>query len=230
MNFLSRVMFDERMTELEFDIFFKLWTISGVHPDKYEAVLLVDADTVLHQNAISHLVAALIRDPLVIGACGETRITNKFDSWVTTIQVFEYFISHHLNKAFESLFGCVTCLPGCFSIYRIKTRQGGGEATPVLANPDIVHDYSEFEVETLHTKNLLLLGEDRFLSTLMLRTFPRRKMIFVPPAVSKTVVPDEFGVLLSQRRRWINSTVHNLMELLFVKDLCGVFCFSMRVC
>jgi chitin synthase len=151
MTFLSKVMFDERMTELEFDIFFKLWTISGVHPDMYEAVLLVDADTILHVNAISHLVAALIRDPLVIGACGETTITNKFDSWVTTIQVFEYFISHHFNKAFESVFGCVTCLPGCFSIYRIKTRQPNGQyAIPVLANPDIVHDYSEFEVETLH--------------------------------------------------------------------------------
>lgn len=35
-------------------------------------------------------------------------------------------------------------------------------------------------------------------------------------------------VLLSQRRRWINSTIHNLMELLFVHDLCGTFCFSMQ--
>jgi chitin synthase len=35
-------------------------------------------------------------------------------------------------------------------------------------------------------------------------------------------------VLLSQRRRWINSTVHNLMELVLVRDLCGTFCFSMQ--
>lgn len=26
--------------------------------------------------------------------------------------VYEYFISHHMAKAFESLFGSVTCLPG----------------------------------------------------------------------------------------------------------------------
>jgi chitin synthase len=39
-------------------------------------------------------------------------------------------------------------------------------------------------VDTLHKKNLLLLGEDRYLTTLMLRTFPKRKMIFVPQAVS----------------------------------------------
>merc|ERR1711939_860980 len=80
----------------------------------------------------------------------------------------------------------------------------------------------------LHKKNLLLLGEDRYLSTLMLKTFPKRKQVFVPQAVCKTQVPDEFKVLLSQRRRWINSTVHNLMELVLVRDLCGTFCFSMQ--
>src|SRR5436190_17152772 len=62
----------------------------------------------------------------------------------------------------------------------------------------------------------------------MLRNFPSRKMIFCPQAVCKTVVPDKFGVLLSQRRRWINSTIHNLMELILVRNLCGTFCFSMQ--
>jgi chitin synthase len=52
--------------------------------------------------------------------------------------------------------------------------------------------------------------------------------MFLPQAVCKTVVPDKFSVLLSQRRRWINSTVHNLFELVFVRDLCGVFCCSMQ--
>lgn len=53
-------------------------------------------------------------------------------------------------------------------------------------------------------------------------------MSFIPQAVCKTVVPDTFRILLSQRRRWINSTIHNLFELLFVRDLCGTFCFSMQ--
>ena len=91
----------------------------------------------------------------------------------------------------------------------------------------------------------------------MLKTFPKRKMVFIPQAVCKTVVPDTFRILLSQRRRWISesslpalslslssistltpsplrsfsrtdSTIHNLFELLFVRDLCGTFCFSMQ--
>jgi chitin synthase len=101
---------------------------------------------------------------------------------------------------------------------------------PILANPDVVSRYQENIVDTLHKKNLLLLGEDRYLSTLMLKTFPHRKQLFVPQAVCKTIVPDSFSVLMSQRRRWINSTVHNLMELFLVRDLCGTFCFSMQVC
>jgi chitin synthase len=143
--------------------------------------------------------------------------------------VFEYYISHHMTKAFESMFGGVTCLPGCFSMYRIKApKVENGYWVPVLANPDIVEHYSENIVDTLHKKNLLLLGEDRYLTTLMLKTFPKRKMVFCPQAVCKTIVPDRFGVLLSQRRRWINSTIHNLAELLLVRDLCGTFCFSMQ--
>jgi len=114
-------------------------------------------------------------------------------------------------------------------MYRIKAPKGGQNYwVPILANPDIVEHYSENVVDTLHKKNLLLLGEDRYLSTLMLKTFPKRKQVFVPQAVCKTTVPDEFKVLLSQRRRWINSTVHNLMELVLVRDLCGTFCFSMQ--
>jgi chitin synthase len=140
-----------------------------------------------------------------------------------------YFISHHLAKGFESVFGGVTCLPGCFSMYRLKARkQNDSDWVPILTQSEIVREYKQSEVDSLHQKNLLLLGEDRFLSTIMLRTFPNRKMMFCPQAKCRTVVPDEFRVLLSQRRRWINSTVHNLMELVRVPNLCGTFCFSMQ--
>ncbi|CAG8739517.1 5985_t:CDS:2, partial [Ambispora leptoticha] len=149
-------------------------------------------------------------------------------SFTTAIQVFEYYISHHLGKGFESVFGGVTCLPGCFCMYRLKARKGDDDWVPIITKPEIVQEYSQNTVDTLHQKNLLLLGEDRFLTTLMLRNFPHRKMMFCPQAVCKTIVPDEFKVLLSQRRRWINSTIHNLMELVLVRNLCGTFCFSMQ--
>ncbi|KAM5539900.1 hypothetical protein V8D89_006403 [Ganoderma adspersum] len=229
MAFLQKVMFDERMTTFEYEFFNSIWRVTGISPDRYELVLCVDADTKVFPDSLSRMVSCMVNDYEIMGLCGETKIANKAETWVTMIQVFEYYISHHLNKAFESMFGGVTCLPGCFSMYRIKAPKGdGGYWVPVLANPDVVEHYSENVVDTLHKKNLLLLGEDRYLTTLMLKTFPKRKNVFCPQAVCKTVVPDTFRVLLSQRRRWINSTIHNLAELLLVRDLCGTFCFSMQ--
>ncbi|KAJ6561861.1 chitin synthase-domain-containing protein [Mycena capillaripes] len=229
MAFLQKVMFDERMTTFEYEFFNSLWRVTGVSPDRYELVLCVDADTKVFPDSLTRMVSCMVHDEEIMGLCGETKIANKGETFVTMMQVFEYYISHHMTKAFESMFGGVTCLPGCFSMYRIKAPKGdSGFWVPILANPDIVEHYSENVVDTLHKKNLLLLGEDRYLTTLMLKTFPKRKNMFCPQAVCKTVVPDTFRVLLSQRRRWINSTIHNLAELVLVRDLCGTFCFSMQ--
>ncbi|KAF8070282.1 glycosyltransferase family 2 protein [Lyophyllum atratum] len=229
MNFFSRVTYNDRMTPLDFDLFRKIHILMGVTPDFFEVVLMVDADTKVFPESLGYLVNCMHHDQMIMGVCGETRIANKRQSWVTAIQVFEYFISHHLAKAFESVFGGVSCLPGCFSMFRLKARKATGDDwVPLIIKPEIVKEYSQSEVTTLHQKNLLLLGEDRFLTTCLLRTFPNRKMMFLPQAKCRTVVPDTFAVLLSQRRRWINSTIHNLMELVLVRNLCGTFCFSMQ--
>lgn len=229
MNFFSRCTYNDRMTPLDYDLFRKVQTLMGVTPDFFELCLMVDADTKVYPDSLTHLVHCMANDNRIMGVCGETRIANKRQSWVTAIQVFEYYISHHHIKAFESVFGGVTCLPGCFSMYRIKARKDDDDDwVPILVKPEIVREYSQSDVVTLHQKNLLLLGEDRFLSTIMLRTFPHRRNIFLPQARCRTIAPDEFKVLLSQRRRWINSTIHNLMELVLVRDLCGTFCFSMQ--
>ncbi|RUS19780.1 chitin synthase-domain-containing protein [Endogone sp. FLAS-F59071] len=228
MNFFSRVTYNDRMCPLDYELFRTIQALMGVTPDYFEIVLMVDADTMVYPDSLRLLVNCMINDPLIMGLCGETKIANKRDSWVTMIQVYEYYISHHLGKGFESIFGGVTCLPGCFCMYRLKARKSYDDWVPILTKPEIVHEYSQNTVDTLHQKNLLLLGEDRFLTTLMLRNFPHRKMMFTPHAVCKTVVPDEFKVLLSQRRRWINSTIHNLLELVLVRNLCGTFCFSMQ--
>lgn len=229
MSFFQHVFFHDRMTDLENELYIALETVSRHDPHNFEAVLMIDADTIVDPKSLQEMVYCLIKDPFIIGLCGETTIANKKDSWVTMIQVFEYFISHHFNKSFESVFGCVTCLPGCFCMYRIKVEKDGpGYWLPILANPDVVIRYSVNIVDSLHQKNLLLLGEDRYLSTLMLKAFPLRKLIFLPKAQCQTVAPSEFTVLMDQRRRWINSTIHNLIELVVVQNLCGVFCISLQ--
>ncbi|KAG6885142.1 hypothetical protein C0993_005505 [Termitomyces sp. T159_Od127] len=84
-------------------------------------------------------------------------------------------------------------------------------------------DYEPFNFPLVHTMCLVTAYSES-----LLKTFPKRKNMFCPQAVCKTIVPDTFRILLSQRRRWINSTIHNLAELVLVRDLCGTFCFSMQ--
>ena len=167
----------------------------------------------------------MVHDKKAIGVCGETELANAKQSIVTMMQVYKYFISHHMAKAFESLFGSVSCLPGCFTLYRLRTPD---THKPLFVSNQIIDSYSENRVDTLHMKNLLHLGEDRYLTTLVLKHFPTYKTLFIRDAHAYTVAPDDWKVLLSQRRRWINSTVHNLGELIFLDQLCGFCCFSMR--
>jgi len=89
MSFLQKVMFDERMTELEFEMFNGIWKITGISPDFYEVVLMVDADTKVFPDSLTHMVSAMVKDPEIMGLCGETKIANKRESWVSMIQVFE---------------------------------------------------------------------------------------------------------------------------------------------
>ncbi|KAF2101159.1 chitin synthase [Rhizodiscina lignyota] len=228
MSFLNRVHHRSPMSPLELEMFHQINNVIGVDPELYEYLLMVDADTSVKEDSLNRLVASCANDARIAGICGETSLENEERSWWTMIQVYEYYISHHLSKAFESLFGSVTCLPGCygsFCMYRLRTADKG---KPLIISDKVISEYSDCNVDTLHKKNLLSLGEDRYLTTLMTKHFPQMSYKFISDAYALTAAPETWSVLLSQRRRWINSTIHNLVELVFLKDLCGFCCFSMR--
>jgi len=46
----------------------------------------VDADTKVYPDSLARMIACMSRDPYIMGLCGETKIANKGDSWVTAIQ------------------------------------------------------------------------------------------------------------------------------------------------
>ncbi|KAL9027685.1 MAG: hypothetical protein Q9196_003831 [Gyalolechia fulgens] len=225
MRFLNRVHYNHPMTPLELEMHHQIRNIIGVNPTFYEFMFQIDADTVVAPDSASRMVAAFLHDTRLIGICGETALSNAKASFTTMIQVYEYYISHNLTKAFESLFGSVTCLPGCFTMYRIRAAETG---KPLFVSREVIEAYSNIRVDTLHMKNLLHLGEDRYLTTLLLKHHPKYKTKYTFHAHAWTIAPDSWSVFMSQRRRWINSTVHNLVELIPLQQLCGFCCFSMR--
>lgn len=225
MRFLNRVHYNLPMNPLELEMHHQIRNIIGVNPTFYEFLFQIDADTVVAPDSATRMVSAFLHDTRLIAVCGETALTNAKSSFVTMMQVYEYYISHNLTKAFESLFGSVTCLPGCFSMYRIRAAETG---KPLFVSREVVEAYQEIRVDTLHMKNLLHLGEDRYLTTLLLKHHSKYKTKYIFRAHAWTIAPDSWKVFMSQRRRWINSTVHNLVELIPLQQLCGFCCFSMR--
>lgn len=100
MAFLQKVMFDERMSALEYEFFNSLWRCTGVSPDRYETVLCVDADTKVFPDSVSRMVSCMVHDPEIMGLCGETKIANKAETWVTMIQGA---LSHSLQRSSQPL-------------------------------------------------------------------------------------------------------------------------------
>jgi chitin synthase len=86
MAFLQKVMFDERMTTFEYEFFNSLWRVTGVSPDRYELVLCVDADTKIFPDSLTRMVSCMVHDEEIMGLCGETKIANKAETFVTMMQ------------------------------------------------------------------------------------------------------------------------------------------------
>mmetsp|Transcript_30598 Transcript_30598/g.58666 ORF Transcript_30598/g.58666 Transcript_30598/m.58666 type:complete len:1184 (-) Transcript_30598:72-3623(-) len=223
MGFFNRIYHGRELNELDAAIEDALIDLN-MQSDDMRVLMTIDADTRVDEMSLTHMVYAMNQSDKILALCGETKVDNKWQTWVTMFQVFEYYNNHHMKKAFESAFGCVTCLPGCFTMYRIINDDG----KPLLADDHVFAEYLRNDIDSLHEQNLFHLGEDRMLTTLLLHFFPDHYLTYVPEAQCFTIVPHTLRILFSQRRRWINSTYHNLLELTKVKTMCGVLCCSMK--
>ena len=186
----NRFQYHREPTELDRQFMISLQNLQ-LSIREIEYLMAIDADTRVSESAIKYFVYRMERDndpknadaaspsQSLVACCGETRVDNPSQSFVTMIQVFEYYSSHHMKKAFESVFGCVTCLPGCFTMYRLYTPH---ELQPLLTSDRIYSEYSRNDVTSLHERNLYELGEDRMLTTLLLQNFVGMKLSFVPEA------------------------------------------------
>ena len=116
-------------------------------------------------------------------------------------QKFEYAIGHWLQKSTEHVMGCVLCSPGCFSLFR-------GEA---LMDENVMNTYTTVSTEPKHFVQYDQ-GEDRWLCTLLLQQGWRVE--YSAASDSFTACPEGFKEFYNQRRRWMPSTLANILDLL----------------
>ncbi len=157
----------------------------GIRRAKGEIVVFVDSDTFLTPDALRQIVCGF-EDPTLGASAGYTGVENSELNALTGMQEVRYYVSNRLLKSSESIFGCVTCCPGCLSAYR---------RVYLLEILD----------EWLNQKFLGLpatFGDDRSLTNYILRKY---RVIYNDNAVASTLVPETWGHYMRQQLRWKKS-------------------------
>ena len=187
------------------ELFDKLYNnISNINEFNY--MLIIDCDTEIEKNSLRLLLQYLQNHKQCISVCGQTVVKNANINIITYIQVYEYWISHLLLKNFESFMYNTLVMSGCFSLIRLKYDN------KLIVNNNIIQKFSEVPTN-LHTSNLIHIGEDRYLTSLMLQEHPNNTIKYLSNAYCSTNVPESLSILLCQRRRWTNSLIHCLFLL-----------------
>ncbi|VDI72691.1 chitin synthase [Mytilus galloprovincialis] len=162
-------------------------------------VMALDGDVDFSPEALQLLIDRMKKNTKVGATCG--RIKPGGSGPVVWYQKFEYAIGHWLQKSAEHVFGCVLCSPGCFSLFRAKA----------LMDDNIMRTYAKLPTEPKHYLQYDQ-GEDRWLCTLMLQQGYRIE--YCAAAEALTFAPEEFREFFNQRRRWMPSTMANILDLL----------------
>ncbi|KAK7069529.1 chitin synthase I, partial [Halocaridina rubra] len=162
-------------------------------------LLALDGDIDFAPTAVALLVDLMRKNHNLGAACG--RIHPVGGGLMVWYQMFEYAVGHWLQKATEHVIGCVLCSPGCFSLFRGKA----------LMDDNVMKTYTTISSQARHYVQYDQ-GEDRWLCTLLLQRGYRVEYSAASDAY--THAPEGFGEFYNQRRRWVPSTMANIMDLL----------------
>ncbi|KAK0162543.1 hypothetical protein PV327_006311 [Microctonus hyperodae] len=162
-------------------------------------LLTLDGDIDFQPAAVKLLVDLMKKNKNLGAACG--RIHPVGSGPMVWYQMFEYAIGHWLQKATEHMIGCVLCSPGCFSLFRGKALMDDNVMKKYTTKSEDARHYVQYDQ-----------GEDRWLCTLLLQRGYRVEYSAASDAY--THAPEGFNEFYNQRRRWVPSTIANIMDLL----------------
>ncbi len=159
----------------------------GVIRAKNEIIIFIDSDSFIHPDCVRHLVK-YFHHKTVGAVSGHTDVHNRDTNLLTKMQSLRYYVAFKIYKAAESIFGIVTCCPGCCSAYRRSYIM------PVLDQ--------WLNQQFLGTR--CTFGDDRSLTNFVVRKYDT---VYSPEAKAYTVVPDTIGKYVKQQQRWKKSWI-----------------------
>ena len=167
------------------------WGISTVIA-RGEIMVCVDSDTFIFPGSLRKLVQGFA-DPSVGGVSGHCDVENADVNMLTRMQDVRYYFSYKIMKAAESVFGTVSCLPGCFSAYR---RVCVLYVLEEWLNATVMGERGNF-------------ADDRSLTNRVLRDY---KILYDDEALATTIAPELWRVYVRQQLRWVRSYLREIVK------------------
>jgi biofilm PGA synthesis N-glycosyltransferase PgaC len=154
---------------------------AGLDVARHELIVTIDADTFLHDDALTRLVERYISDPVgTVAVAGTVFVRNSRDGFLAKAQEWDYFHGIAAVKRAQSLYQGTLVAQGAFSIYsKTALRNVGGW-------PDTV-------------------GEDIVMTWALLKNGCR--VGYAEDAIAFTNVPTTYGAFFQQRRRWARGLI-----------------------
>ncbi|GHI00382.1 glycosyl transferase [Neobacillus kokaensis] len=175
----------------------------GLQFVKTKHVITLDADTLLHPQAVRRLMSRMSSAPKeVCAVAGAILVRNSRKNWLAKIQEWDYFLGIASIKRLQGLYQGTLVAQGAYSLYLTNVvKEVGGW-------PDAI-------------------GEDIVLTWAFLEK--NYKVYFEPTAVAFTDVPTEFIHFARQRSRWARGMIEALKRtkpwqqpMVFTRYLTGV--------
>jgi cellulose synthase/poly-beta-1,6-N-acetylglucosamine synthase-like glycosyltransferase len=178
-------------------------------------VAFADSDTVWARDAVEMAVPIFLADRKVGAVSGHCRALNGDSNLLTKIQDSWYEGQYSVRKAFESVFGAVTCVSGPLAFFRLSAIYN---FMPAWASDKFLGQ--EFRFATDRTLTAFVLG-GTYLGRKLLPQyknspfaypeFPLRdwSIVYSKSAKAWTNVPSSIRTMIKQQVRWKKSFIRN---------------------
>ncbi|KAJ3028881.1 UNVERIFIED_CONTAM: hypothetical protein HDU68_000683 [Siphonaria sp. JEL0065] len=180
------------------EVLAKIEALYGMSDFKY--LFCTDADSDISSNSFMDLIETIERSGAV-AACGLVVIdfAGRWWNFWNLFQCFQYLFGQLVRRSCENLYGKVSCLPGCISMFKVSPI-----SSPAL---DM---YAALPHETDLFLNIVQqLGTDRRLASSFLQQGKDVVTKYDPRARCHTIPPSTLVTYLSQRRRWGSNSYFN---------------------
>lgn len=181
-----------------------------------EIFAFTDSDSVWAEDVVKKMVAIFNSDPLIGAVSGHTRAWNGDQNLLTRVQDSWYEGQFSIRKAFESVFGAVTCVSGPLAVFR---KEAIFNLIPAWENDAFLGQ--EFKFATDRTLTGFILG-NRFVGKKLKEKYPDSpfvtkidyplrewKVVYSKATRAWTIVPNTFKRVIRQQIRWKKSFIRN---------------------